>query len=91
MTERHRLAPTLEAELSAEDAAWLRASGWNDAAVAPVADADGAARYARIEAAIAKALKGASFAERGESAEGRMAAALGARLADWRERDEKDD
>ncbi|QLP97471.1 MAG: hypothetical protein HZY79_08810 [Rhodoblastus sp.] len=35
MTERHRLAPTLEAELSAEDAAWLRASGWNDAAVAP--------------------------------------------------------
>ena len=91
MTDRPRLAPTLEAEISAEDAAWLRANGWNDAAVAPIASAADAARYGRIEAAIGKALKATSFAERAESAEGRLAAALGARLADWRERDETED
>jgi hypothetical protein len=88
MTEHQRLAPTLEAELSAEDAAWLRRQGWNDAALPPIASARDAERYARIEAAIGKAMKGSSFAERGESAEGRMAAALGAHLANWRERDE---
>lgn len=86
-----RLAPTLEADLSPADAAWLRAQGWNDADVPAIASASDAERYARIEAAIGKAMKGTSFAERGESAEGRMAAALGAHLANWRERDDPAD
>ena len=89
MPDHERLAPTLEAELSPEDAAWLRQQRWNDAGVPPIANARDAERYARIEAAIGKATKGATFAERGESAEGRMAAALGAHLANWRERDEQ--
>lgn len=91
MTEHPRLAPTLEAEISADDAAWLRKIGWNDAAVPPVAGADDAERYARLEKALNNALRGATFAERGESAEGRMAAAIGARLADWRDQDDKDE
>jgi hypothetical protein len=93
MSDAHpRLAPTLEAEIPADDAAWLRKLGWSDAAVPAIASQADADRYARIEAAIGKALKGASFAERGESAEGRLAAALGARLADWRDgAEDKDD
>ena len=86
MTDHPRLAPTLEAELSSDDAAWLRRQGWNDAAIPAVATAADAERYARIEEAIGKALGGASFAERGQSAEGRMAAALGAHLANWRDK-----
>ena len=85
MTEHQRLAPTLEADLSAEDAAWLRKQGWNDAAVPAISSAADAERYARIEKAISKATQGASFAKRGESVEGRMAAALGAHLANWRD------
>lgn len=91
MPDYPRLAPTLDAEISADDAAWLRKTGWSDAAVPAIANAADAERYARLEAALNNALKGSTFAERGESAEGRMAAAIGARLADWRDGDEKDD
>ena len=91
MSEHPRLAPTLEAEISADDAAWLKKTGCSDAAVPPVANAADAERYKRLEKAIGNALKGSTFAERAESAEGRMAAAIGARLADWRELDEKDE
>lgn len=91
MSPHPRIAPTIEAEISAEDAAWLRKIDWNDAAVPAIADAGDAARYARLEKALTSAMRGASFAERGESAEGRMAAALGARLADWRDGAEGDD
>lgn len=93
MTADHpSVAPTLKADLSPADRAWLDSIGWSDAAVPPIADQVAAERYARIEAAIAKASAALSYAERGESLEGRLAAALGARLADWRERDEdKDD
>lgn len=91
MSQHPRIAPTIEAEISAEDAAWLRKIDWNDAAVPPLADSIEAARYARLEKALNQAMKGASYAERGESAEGRMAAALGARLADWRDSAEGED
>jgi hypothetical protein len=92
MTEpRPRIAPTLEAALSAADAAWLNAIGWSDAAVSPIETAQQAARYERIEAALNKAIAALSFAERGDSAEGRLAAALGAKLADWRDKADRDD
>jgi hypothetical protein len=89
MSDAHpRLAPTLEAELSVEDQRWFRSIDWSDSRVPPVASEADATAYARREAALTKAIDGLTFAERGDSAEGRLAAAIGAALANWRERDE---
>jgi hypothetical protein len=86
------MAPTLEAALTPADARWLESIGWSDAKVPPVETAADAERYARIEKQIAHAIAPLSFAERSDSLEGRLAAELGARLADWREAadDDKD-
>lgn len=90
MPAHPRLAPTLEASLPVEDQRWFRSIGWDDAQVPPVRSDVEAADYARREAALTGAIEGLTFAERGDSAEGRLAAAIGAALANWRERDEDD-
>jgi hypothetical protein len=76
--------------LTADDLAWLDELGWNDAAVPP-ADASNAADYRRREVALNHAIQNLSFKERGESREGRMAAAIGARLADLRDPEDDND
>lgn len=90
MPSHPRAAPTFEATLSVEDQRWFRAIGWDDAKVPAVRSEVEAADYARREAALNAAIDGLTFAERGDSAEGRLAAAIGAALANWRERGEEE-
>ncbi|MDE2577402.1 MAG: hypothetical protein KGL46_01215 [Hyphomicrobiales bacterium] len=73
----------MAAGLSADDVAMLDKLGWNDSAVAPVKSEEQAARYRRIEKALNEAVAPLSFAERGDSPEGKMAASFGAAVANW--------
>jgi hypothetical protein len=75
------------AGLKAADIAWFDSFGSDDARVPPPRP-DEVADYARREAALNAAVAALTFAERGESPEGRLAAAIGARIADAREGDE---
>lgn len=75
--------------LTAEDLAWFDSIDWDESAV-PAVDASQLAAYRRREAALNRAIAPLTFAERGQSREGRLAAALGARLADWRDPDEEE-
>lgn len=91
MSQSHpHVAPVFEASLSTEDQRWFRSIGWDDANVPPVRNEIEARDYERREKALNEATEGLTFAERGDSAEGRLAAAIGAALANWRERDEDD-
>jgi hypothetical protein len=72
------------------DLDWFDSIGWNDADV-PAAEVEDVADYERRETLLNATLRAETFAERGESLAGRLAAAIGARLADLRERDEDDD
>jgi hypothetical protein len=76
MRERLGLAGLDEADM-----AWLDSFGCNDARV-PKPRLDQIAEYRRREAALNAAVAALSFAERGQSSEGRLAAAIGARIAD---------
>lgn len=82
---RARLAA---AGMGADDLRWLDSLGWSDAAVPPVKSEADAEAYRRREAKLNAAVASLTYAERGESVEGKLAAALGARLADWRDADE---
>lgn len=77
--------------MSAEDIGWLESLGWSDAAVPPVKSEADAAAYSRREAKLNAAVAELTYAERGESTEGKLAAAIGARLADAREGGEEDE
>jgi hypothetical protein len=90
MPAHRRVAPTLEALLSVEDQRFFRALGWDDAKVPAIRSDQEAADYARREGALNAAIAALTPAERGASAEGRLAAALGAALANWRERYEEE-
>lgn len=74
--------------LGRDDLAWVESLGWSDAAVPAPKDAREAEAYRRREAKLNAAVSSLTYAERGESPEGRLAAAIGARLADWRDGDE---
>jgi hypothetical protein len=76
--------------LTTGDLAWFESLNWDDAAVPP-ADPANEADYRRREAALNRALESLSFSEKGESREGKMAAALGAKLADLRDPEEDED
>ena len=82
---RARLAA---AGIGADDLRWLDSIGWSAAAVPPVKSEAAAEAYRRREAKLNAAVARLTYAERGESVEGKLAAALGARLADWREGDD---
>ena len=75
------------AGLSAADLAWLESFGCDDARV-PAPRPEEVADYSRREAALNAAIQALTFAERGEALEGRLAAAIGARIADARDTDE---
>jgi hypothetical protein len=66
------------------DLAWFDRFGWNDAHV-PAARPDDLADYRRRETLLNSSIEGLTFAEKGESPAGRLAAAIGARIADLRD------
>ncbi len=77
-------ARVVAAGLGAADLIWLDGIRWDDAAV-PAVESDGQLQdYRRREQALDAAIAHLTFAERGASVEGRLAAAIGARIADWR-------
>lgn len=76
------------AGLGAEDMAWIDGLRWNDAAVPPLAGEGQLADYRRRERLLNAAVAHLSFAERAHSPEGRLAAAIGARIADWQDETE---
>lgn len=78
------------AGLTAEDFAWFEQHGWNDADIPPPPPNEIAA-YKRREAALNSSIADFGITERGQSLEGRLAAAIGARLANLRDHDEDAD
>ena len=79
------------AGLGPDDMSWLDRLGWSDAAVPSIGGDSQLAEYQRRERALNAAVAHLTFAERGESPEGRLAAAIGAKIADWRDQSEGDD
>lgn len=79
----------LAAGMSAADVEWIDGLGWNDASVPPVRSAAQLADYKRREQILNAAVAHLSFAERGDSPEGRLAAAIGAEVANWSDRAEE--
>jgi hypothetical protein len=77
--------------LTGSDIAWFDAIDWNPSSV-PLAEPEIIADYQRREKALNETIDGLGFAERGESQAGRLAAAIGARIADLTEpEDEKEE
>jgi hypothetical protein len=74
---------------SAKDLAWFDSIGWSDSNV-PAAEAASLADYERRETMLNACVDGLTFAERGNAQAGRLAAAIGARIADFRDRQEDD-
>ena len=81
----------LGAGLGQADMRWIDGLNWSDAAVPPIRDEAQFADYRRREKILNAAVAAVSFAERAASPEGRLAAAIGARVADWRERNDNED
>lgn len=75
---------------SAEDLAWFDRIGWSGSQV-PAARPGDLADYLRRESLLNASIAGLTFAERGGSEAGRLAAAIGARIANLRDGDEDDD
>lgn len=69
------------AGLTGADIAWLEFFGCDDSRV-PKPRASEIPDYRRREAALNASVAALTFAERGQSSEGRLAAAIGARVAD---------
>ena len=82
-------ARALAAGLGASDFAWVDGLGWADSAVPAIRSEAELAAYQRRETILGAAVAHLSFAERAQSPEGKLAAALGARIADWGERDDE--
>jgi hypothetical protein len=77
------------AGLSGADLVWIDSFGGDDAAV-PKPRPDEIADYRRREAALNSSVAPLTFAERGESPEGKLAAAIGAKVADALDPDEEE-
>ena len=75
------------AGLSAGDIAWFDSFGCDDAAVPKPGRAE-IADYRRREAGLNASVAALTFAERGASKEGKLAAAIGALVADAEDEDE---
>ncbi len=75
------------AGLAAADLAWFDSFGCDDKAVPPPRGNE-IIDYRRREAALNASISALTFSERGVSPEGRLAAAIGARIADATEPDE---
>lgn len=70
------------------DLAWLDSLGWSDAAVPPVSSDAEAADYARREKALNASIAGLLSVDRIDRIESKLAAAIGAAVANWKDRDE---
>jgi hypothetical protein len=79
---RERLS---EAGLKPEDFAWFDSFGWDDSRV-PTPKPGEIQDFRRRETALNAVIVHLSFAERGVSLEGKLAAAIGARCADAQDR-----
>ena len=77
--------------LSSNDLDWLTRIAWSDSNVPAISGDAEHADYARREAALNAVAQNLSFAERAVSTEGKLAAAIGARIADWNDRAEEDE
>ncbi len=78
------------AGMGKDDLDWLDSQGWNDAYIPALSPSEVDA-YKRREAALNASIAELSVTERGASLQGRLAAAIGARLADLRDKDEVED
>jgi len=86
----------LRARLSAAglgdtDLQWLEDLGWKDDAIPPIESERQRADYVRREAALNAATRHLTFAERAVTIESKLAAAIGARIANWDEAGDDDD
>jgi hypothetical protein len=70
--------------MSRDDLAWLDSLRWDDANV-PRPTADQIERYKRVEAALNGDIADLSVFEKGATLQSKLAAAIGARLADFDE------
>ncbi len=77
------------AGMSGDDLAWLDSVDWRDANIPPPSPGEIGA-YQRRETALNASIAYLSITERGASLQGKLAAAIGARLADLRDREEED-
>jgi len=76
--------------MSGADIAWFDSFGCDDARV-PVPRAEEIPDYRRREGVLNASIAGLSVGERGDSREGRLAAAIGARVADLLDQAESDE
>ncbi|WP_342363227.1 hypothetical protein [Terrarubrum flagellatum] len=79
------------AGLGGRDLAWLEDRSWSDRNIPAISSATERTEYARREAALNAAIASLSSSERGASIEGKLAAALGARIADFDDRGEEEE
>ena len=79
------------AGLDSADLRWLESIGFDDAAVPPVDSEAVLADYERRAHALTAKAAELSLWERESAAESRLAAAIGARMADWKDRAEGED
>lgn len=84
-------ARLLAAGATRDDLAWFEGLGWSDAGVPQVGGDAALADFRRREEKLNASVAHLSFAERAASPEGKLAAAIGARIADWNDRNETDD
>ena len=87
---------SLRAHLSASgfgesDLQWLDRLGWEDAAVPPIKSDQQRAEYTRLQAALVGHTGGRTFAERATLLESKLAAAIGAHVANWDDRGEDEE
>ena len=87
-TARTRLSA---AGLDPADVRWLDSLGFNDAAIPPVESEAQAADYERRASRLSALAAGLSLWERETALESKLAAAIGARIADWKDRLSGDD
>jgi len=83
-------ARLLAAGAGRDDLDWLDQLGWSDANAPAVRTEADVSSLKRREALLNASVAHLSFAERAASPEGKLAAALGARIADWSDRDDGD-
>ncbi|HMN70617.1 MAG TPA: hypothetical protein PKA55_01975 [Rhodoblastus sp.] len=94
MSDTHSIdqarARLLAAGADQKDLDWFDSLGWNDAHTPPIGrDAD-VVDFRRREAKLNASIAHLTFAERADSPEGKLAAAIGARIADWQDRGDED-
>jgi len=95
MTDHNAEIASLKARLSksgltSDDLAWFDSLEWRDTNVLPPAP-DQVEQYKRREAALNADIANLGLLEKGSTLQSRLAAAIGARLADLRDRGDGED